>query len=276
MIDKKILIKSVKNALKEDCVNKDLSHKVLGKDALKKINAFLTNKEELVLSGIDWFNHSFKLIDNSIKVKWYFKEGDVIPPNQKICELSGTAKTILSSERTAINFIQFMSGISTKAKSYLHILNNDKIQLLDTRKTLPGLRYEQKYATKVAGIKNHRFSLSDGLMLKDNHLKTIGGVNSINYKHDQTNKFFFEIEVKKINEIEPALSLKPDILMFDNFSLNQIKKGIKIVNQRAKIEVSGLKNEKDLTKLSQLEIDFISMGDLTKNIKSIDFSLNIV
>ena len=276
MIDKKILIKSVKNALKEDCVNKDLSHKVLGKDALKKINAFLTNKEELVLSGIDWFNHSFKLIDNSIKVKWYFKEGDVIPANQKICKVSGTAKTILSSERTAINFIQFMSGISTKAKSYLHILNNEKIQLLDTRKTLPGLRYEQKYATKIAGIKNHRFSLSDGLMLKDNHLKTIGGVNSINYKHDQTNKFFFEIEVKKINEIEPALSLKPDILMFDNFSLNLIKKGIKIVKQRAKIEVSGLKNEKDLTKLSHLEIDFISMGDLTKNIKSIDFSLNIV
>ena len=276
MIDKKILIKSVKNALKEDCVNKDLSHKVLGKDALKKINAFLTNKEELVLSGIDWFNHSFKLIDNSIKVKWYFKEGDVIPPNQEICKVSGTAKTILSSERTAINFIQFMSGISTKAKSYLQILNNEKIQLLDTRKTLPGLRYEQKYATKIAGIKNHRFSLSDGLMLKDNHLKTIGGVNSINYKHDQTNKFFFEIEVKKINEIEPAISLKPDILMFDNFSLSQIKKGIKIVNQRAKIEVSGLKNEKDLTKLSQLEIDFISMGDLTKNIKSIDFSLNIV
>ena len=276
MIDKKILIKSVKNALKEDCVNKDLSHKVLGKDALKKINAFLTNKEELVLSGIDWFNHSFKLIDNSIKVKWYFKEGDVIPPNQEICKVSGSAKTILSSERTAINFIQFMSGISTKAKSYLHILNNEKIKLLDTRKTLPGLRYEQKYATKIAGIKNHRFSLSDGMMLKDNHLKTLGGVDSINYKHDQTNKFFFEIEVKKINEIEPALSLKPDVLMFDNFSLNQIKKGIKIVNQRAKIEVSGLKNEKDLTKLSQLKIDFISMGDLTKNIKSIDFSLNIV
>ena len=276
MIDKKILIKSVKNALKEDCVNKDLSHKVLGKEALKKINTFLTNKEELVLSGIDWFNHSFKLIDNSIKVKWYFKEGDVIPANQKICKVSGTAKTILSSERTAINFIQFMSGISTKAKSYLHILNNEKIQLLDTRKTLPGLRYEQKYATKIAGIKNHRFSLSDGMMLKDNHLKTLGGVDSINYKHDKTNKFFFEIEVKKINEIEPALSLKPDILMFDNFSLNQIRKGIKIVNQRAKIEVSGLKNEKDLTKLSELKIDFISMGDLTKNIKSIDFSLNIV
>ena len=228
MIDKKILNKSVKNALKEDCVNKDLSHKVLGKEALKKINAFLTNKEELVLSGIDWFNHSFKLIDNSIKVKWYFKEGDIIPPNQKICKVSGTAKTILSSERTAINFIQFMSGISTKAKSYLDILNNEKIQLLDTRKTLPGLRYEQKYATKIAGIKNHRFSLSDGMMLKDNHLKTLGGVDLINYKHNQTSKFFFEIEVKKIKEIEPALSLKPDILMFDNFSLSQIKKGIKL------------------------------------------------
>ena len=276
MIDKDILIKSVKNALKEDRVNKDLTHKVLGNEAIKKINAVLTNKEELILSGIDWFNHSFKLIDKSIRIKWYFKEGDFIPPSQEICKVSGTAKTILSSERTAINFIQFMSGISTKAKSYLDILNNEKIQLLDTRKTLPGLRYEQKYATKIAGIKNHRFSLSDGMMLKDNHLKTLGGVDLINYKHNQTNKFFFEIEVKKIKEIEPALSLKPDILMFDNFSLTQIKKGIKIVNQRAKIEVSGLKNEKDLINLSKLNIDFISMGDLTKNISSIDFSLNII
>ena len=276
MIDKKILNTSVKNALNEDDVFNDLSIRVLNKSALKKVEAKLTNNENLIISGIQWFNHSFKLLDKSIKIKWNFKDGDYIPSNQDLCVVSGNPKSILAAERTAINFLQFMSGISTKTNNYLKILNNKKINLLDTRNTLPNLRYEQKYATRIAGIKNHRFNLSDGLMLKDNHLKVLKGIDSIKYKHKKSKTYFFEIEVKKISEIEPALNLNPDILMFDNFSLNQIKKGIDIVNKRAKIEVSGLKSEKDLKKLSKLKIDYISMGDLTKNIKSIDFSLNLI
>lgn len=276
MIDKKILNTSVKNALNEDDVFNDLSIRVLNKSALKKVEAKLTNNENLIISGIQWFNHSFKLLDKSIKIKWNFKDGDYIPSNQDLCVVSGNPKSILAAERTAINFLQFMSGISTKTNNYLKILNNKKINLLDTRKTLPNLRYEQKYATRIAGIKNHRFNLSDGLMLKDNHLKVLKGIDSIKYKHKKSKTYFFEIEVKKISEIEPALNLNPDILMFDNFSLNQIKKGIVIVNKRAKIEISGLKSEKDLKKLSKLKIDYISMGDLTKNIKSIDFSLNLI
>jgi|TARA_B100001057_G_scaffold115832_1_gene114351 nicotinate-nucleotide pyrophosphorylase (carboxylating) len=276
MIDKKILNTSVKNALNEDDVFNDLSIRVLNKSALKKVEAKLTNNENLIISGIQWFNHSFKLLDKSIKIKWNFKDGDYIPSNQDLCVVSGNPKSILAAERTAINFLQFMSGISTKTNNYLKILNNKKINLLDTRKTLPNLRYEQKYATRIAGIKNHRFNLSDGLMLKDNHLKALKGIDSIKYKHKKSKTYFFEIEVKKISEIEPALNLNPDILMFDNFSLNQIKKGIDIVNKRAKIEISGLKSEKDLKKLSKLKIDYISMGDLTKNIKSIDFSLNLI
>lgn len=276
MIDKKILNTSVKNALNEDDVFNDLSIRVLNKSALKKVEAKLTNNENLIISGIQWFNHSFKLLDKSIKIKWNFKDGDYIPSNQDLCVVSGNPKSILAAERTAINFLQFMSGISTKTNHYLKILNNKKINLLDTRKTLPNLRYEQKYATRIAGIKNHRFNLSDGLMLKDNHLKVLKGIDSIKYKHKKSKTYFFEIEVKKISEIEPALNLNPDILMFDNFSLNQIKKGIDIVNKRAKIEISGLKSEKDLKKLSKLKIDYISMGDLTKNIKSIDFSLNLI
>jgi nicotinate-nucleotide pyrophosphorylase (carboxylating) len=276
MIDKKILNTSVKNALNEDDVFNDLSIRVLNKSALKKVEAKLTNNENLIISGIQWFNHSFKLLDKSIKIKWNFKDGDYIQSNQDLCVVSGNPKSILAAERTAINFLQFMSGISTKTNNYLKILNNKKINLLDTRKTLPNLRYEQKYATRIAGIKNHRFNLSDGLMLKDNHLKALKGIDSIKYKHKKSKTYFFEIEVKKISEIEPALNLNPDILMFDNFSLNQIKKGIDIVNKRAKIEISGLKSEKDLKKLSKLKIDYVSMGDLTKNIKSIDFSLNLI
>jgi nicotinate-nucleotide pyrophosphorylase (carboxylating) len=276
MINKRILIKNVKLALAEDNVRNDLSHLVLGKKAPKKIEAKLTNNEKFVISGIQWFNQSFKLLDDKIKIKWNFKDGDKILPNQNLCSVYGDPKKILSAERTALNFLQFMSGISTKAKSYVEILNNSDIDLLDTRKTLPGLRYEQKYATRIAGVKNHRFSLSDGLMLKDNHLKALNGIESITYKHKSSKNFFFEIEVEKLSELEPALSLNPDILMFDNFSFKQIEKGIKIVNKRAKIEISGLKSKKDLKKLSSLNIDFISMGDLTKNIKAIDLSLNII
>ena len=276
MIDKRILIKNVKLALAEDNVRNDLSHLVLGKKAPKKIEAKLTNNERFVISGIQWFNQSFKLLDDKIKIKWNFKDGDKILPNQNLCSVYGDPRKILSAERTALNFLQFMSGISTKAKSYVEILNNSDIDLLDTRKTLPGLRYEQKYATRIAGVKSHRFSLSDGLMLKDNHLKALNGIESITYKHKSPKDFFFEIEVEKLSELEPALLLNPDILMFDNFSFKQIEKGIKIVNKRAKIEISGLKSKKDLKKLSSLNIDFISMGDLTKNIKAIDLSLNIV
>ena len=276
MIDKKILNKNVYAALKEDRAHNDLSHKILKKKSLKTVEAKLTNNESLVISGIDWFNQSFKLLDKKIKIKWNFKDGDKILPNQNLCSVYGDPKKILSAERTALNFLQFMSGISTKARSYVEILNNPDIELLDTRKTLPGLRYEQKYATRIAGVKNHRFSLSDGLMLKDNHLKALNGIESITYKHKSPKNFIFEIEVEKLSELEPALSLNPDILMFDNFSFKQIEKGIKIVNKRAKIEISGLKSEKDLKKLSSLNIDFISMGDLTKNIKAIDLSLNIV
>lgn len=276
MINKKILSRNVEIALTEDKVNHDLSIKVLGENSLKKVKAILTNNEELIISGIQWFNRSFELLDKSIKIEWHFKDGDRIPPNQILCTISGNSGSILSAERTAINFIQFMSGISTKAKTYLSILGNKKIKLLDTRKTLPGLRYEQKYATKIGGIKNHRFDLSDGMMLKDNHLKVSGGIKSVKYIHKKSSKYFFEIEVKSISEILPALELNPDILMFDNFSFNNIKKGIKVVNGRAKIEISGLKSEKELKKLSSLKIDYVSMGDLTKNIKSIDFSLNII
>ena len=276
MIDKKILNKNVYTALKEDRAHNDLSHKILEKKSLKTVEAKLTNNESLVISGIDWFNQSFKLLDKKIKIKWNFKDGDKILPYQDLCSVYGDPRKILSAERTALNFLQFMSGISTKAKSYIEILNNSDIDLLDTRKTLPGLRYEQKYATRVAGVKNHRFSLSDGLMLKDNHLKALNGIKAITYRHKNSKKFFFEIEVEKLSEIEPALSLNPNILMFDNFSLKQIEKGIKIVNKRAKIEISGLKSEKELKKLSNLDIDFISMGDLTKNIKAIDFSLNVI
>jgi len=276
MLDKNLIIKSVKRSLEEDDVLNDLTKLALLEKGQEITEASVKTREDCTISGIPWFNEAFNQLDPNINISWNFKEGDKVSSGLDICFLKGKAQSILSAERTALNFLQFMSGISTKTNSYLDLLGNSKIKLLDTRKTVPGLRYEQKYSTKIAGIKNHRFNLADGLMLKDNHLKALKGIDSIKYIHKKSKTYFFEIEVKKISEIEPALNLNPDILMFDNFSLNQIKKGIDIVNKRAKIEISGLKSEKDLKKLSKLKIDYVSMGDLTKNIKSIDFSLNLI
>ncbi|MDA9608437.1 carboxylating nicotinate-nucleotide diphosphorylase [SAR86 cluster bacterium] len=275
MLDKSLITKNVKNSLLEDEASNDLSKLALAKTGTKTINAVLTAKEDCIISGIDWFNESFILLDSDVEFNWYCNDGDSIKKGADICFITGKAQSILSAERTALNFLQFMSGISTKTKLYLTLVSASKIQLLDTRKTLPGLRYEQKYSTRIGGAKNHRFNLADGLMLKDNHLKILGGIENVSYEHIKSNELFYEIEVKEISEIESALNLNPDIIMFDNFSIDEIKKGASIVNNRCKIEVSGLKSKEELKELSLLDIDYISMGDLTKNISSIDFSLNI-
>jgi nicotinate-nucleotide pyrophosphorylase (carboxylating) len=275
MLDKNLIIKSVKRSLEEDDVLNDLTKLALLEKGQEITEASVKTREDCTISGIPWFNEAFNQLDPNINISWNFKEGDKVSSGLDICFLKGKAQSILSAERTALNFLQFMSGISTKTNSYLDLLGNSKIKLLDTRKTVPGLRYEQKYSTKIAGIKNHRFNLADGLMLKDNHLKILGGINNVSYFRKSEDNFFYEIEVNKIIEIEPALKLKPDIIMFDNFTTDEIVEGINIVNKKCKIEVSGLKSEMELLNLSKLDIDYISMGDLTKNIKAIDFSLNL-
>ena len=168
-----------------------------------------------------------------------------------------------------------MSGISTKTNKYSKLLKNSNIELLDTRKTFPGLRYEQKYSTFIGGAKNHRFGLFDAIMLKDNHLKAFGGIKKIkNIKFLKTGDFL-EIEIEKLSQIKAALKSKPDILLLDNLNLSEIKKAISLIDNKCLIEVSGIKKPEDIKKYKNLSIHYISLGDLTKNIESIDFSLNI-
>jgi nicotinate-nucleotide pyrophosphorylase (carboxylating) len=169
-----------------------------------------------------------------------------------------------------------MSGISTKTNQYSKLLKNTNIELLDTRKTLPGLRYEQKYSTFVGGAKNHRFGLFDAIMLKDNHLKAFGGIKKIKNIKFSKRGDFLEIEIEKLSQIKVALKSKPDILLLDNLNLSEIKKAISQIDNKCLIEVSGIKRPEDIKKYKNLPIHYISLGDLTKNIKSIDFSLNII
>ena len=268
--------KNVRVALKEDSVRQDLSIKAITKFSKKIVTAELIIREKAIISGKAWFEESFKLIDPAIKVSWRFKEGKEVPKNSIVAKITGNPKAILSAERTALNFLQFMSGISTKTALVKSKIKNKKIKLLDTRKTIPGMRSEQKYATKIGGATNHRFDLSDGLMIKDNHIFAADGLNNISFKKNFNRGKFLEIEVKKLSQLKDALRLKPDVIMLDNFSKTSIKKALKIINAQTKIEISGIKNESHLKEVSNMNVDFISLGDLTKNIKAIDFSLNFI
>ena len=268
--------KNVRVALKEDSVRQDLSIKAITKFSKKIVSAELIIREKAIISGKAWLEESFKQIDPAIKVSWRFKEGKEVPKNSIVAKITGNPKAILSAERTALNFLQFMSGISTKTALVKSKIKNKKIKLLDTRKTIPGMRAEQKYATKIGGATNHRFDLSDGLMIKDNHIFAVDGLNNISFKKNFNRGKFLEIEVKKLSQLKDALRLKPDVIMLDNFSKTSIKKALKIINAQTKIEISGIKNESHLEEVSNMNVDFISLGDLTKNIKAVDFSLNFI
>ena len=268
--------KNVRVALKEDSVRHDLSIKAITKFSKKIVSAELIIREKAIISGKAWLEESFKQIDPAIKVSWRFKEGKEVPKNSIVAKITGNPKAILSAERTALNFLQFMSGISTKTALVKSKIKNKKIKLLDTRKTIPGMRAEQKYATKIGGATNHRFDLSDGLMIKDNHIFATDGLNNISFKKNFNRGKFLEIEVKKLSQLKDALRLKPDVIMLDNFSKTSIEKALKIINAQTKIEISGIKNESHLKEVSDMNVDFISLGDLTKNIKAIDFSLNFI
>lgn len=244
-------------------------------DSKKILKATLITRQNGVLSGSSWFEESFKQIDKKAKFKWKIIEGETFKRDDVIAEISANSNAILSGERTALNFLQLMSGISTKTNKYSKLLKNCNIELLDTRKTLPGLRYEQKYSTFVGGAINHRFGLYDAIMLKDNHLKAFGGIKKIKNIEFSKRGDFLEIEIERLSQIKSALKSKPDILLLDNLNQKEIKKAISLIDGKCLIEVSGIKKPEDIKKYQNLPIHYVSLGDLTKNIESIDFSLNV-
>ena len=274
-LKKSIVKESVKRALLEDGYKNDLSLKAKSINSKKVLRATLISRENGILSGSFWFDEAFKQIDKQASIKWKVIEGDNFKRDSVIAEIKASSQAILSGERTALNFLQLMSGISTKTNKYSKYLKNTNIELLDTRKTLPGLRYEQKYSTFVGGAKNHRFGLFDAVMLKDNHLKAYGGIKKIKNIEFSQRGDFLEIEIEKLSQIKAALKSNPDILLLDNLNLSEIKKAISLIENKCLIEVSGIKKPEDIKKYKKLPIHYISLGDLTKNIKSIDFSLNI-
>ena len=238
------------------------------------VSAYVITREECTFCGKDIIFEVFKQVDPTVEVTVLINDGDSIPANSTLFTAKGSARSILTAERTALNFIQTLSGTATTTARYVKELNGTTTQLLDTRKTIPGLRALQKYAVKCGGGVNHRIGLFDAFLIKENHIAACGGINKavVQAKKNHPDRPV-EVEVESLNELEQAICAGADIIMLDNFSVEQIKRAVIITNKRAKLEVSGNITLETLRTYSQVGVDFISSGALTKNLLSIDLSM---
>lgn len=242
--------------------------------ANEQANAKVITREDCIFCGKDLIIEVFKQVDPSIKVNVLVNDGDAVTANSTLFTATGSARAILTAERTALNFVQTLSGTATTTAHYVKELAGTKTQLLDTRKTIPGLRILQKYAVKCGGGANHRIGLYDAFLIKENHIAACGGINKAvaQAKQNQPNKPI-EVEVESLVDLKQALDAGADIIMLDNFNVEQIKQAVVVTNKRAKLEVSGNMTLQTLKTYSQAGIDFISSGALTKNLQSIDLSM---
>ncbi|MDY0135649.1 MAG: carboxylating nicotinate-nucleotide diphosphorylase [Thiomicrospira sp.] len=266
------VMRNVEMALAEDIKTGDLTADLIPEQT--QAHARIITRERAIICGRPWFDAVFHQLDSEIKINWHCEEGAQVEPNQLLCELKGNARALLSGERSALNFLQTLSATATTTAHYVAALGQSKTQLLDTRKTLPGLRLAQKYAVKMGGGNNHRMGLYDAILIKENHIIACGGLQAAVMRAKSLHPgITVEVETESLDEVTQALAAGADIIMLDNFSLTQIKQAVQLVNGRAKLEVSG---NIELTKLSELAdtgVDFVSSGAITKHIQAIDLSM---
>ena len=267
--------KIVQLAISEDIGDGDLTSSLLGD---KMIDAEIVCRENAVICGVEFANLCFLSIDRNIQIDWSVADGSEVNSGEVICRISGPAKNIVTAERVALNFLQLLSATSTKTAELVRLIRGTKAKLLDTRKTIPGLRRAQKYAVKCGGGVNHRMGLYDCVMLKENHILAIGSLEaSIKNAVNKFPKIPIIVEVESLHELQSALSMR-DInrILCDNFSIEDLRKAVKISSGIYPLEASGGLNENNILQYAETGVDFISIGSLTKDIKSIDLSLRFL
>lgn len=244
--------------------------------------ATVITREECIVCGVEWVNEVFKQLDSvyqtTTQITWFVADGESVAPNTTLFELSGNARILLTGERTALNFLQSLSGTATETGKYVIELQDSGTKLLDTRKTVPGLRSAQKYAVTCGGGVNHRIGLFDAFLIKENHIAACGGIeNAVKTAKQNHPDKTVEVEVESLIELQTALSAGADIIMLDNFSISMIEQAVdinqNINNGRAKLEVSGNMTLSTLKQYARAGVDFISVGALTKHVNAIDLSM---
>jgi nicotinate-nucleotide pyrophosphorylase (carboxylating) len=267
------------NALSEDVGSGDITTSAILRKVKNAEGIFLI-KQEGIIAGLNIVQRIFELKDNKLNYTKFKQDGDKVSPCEVAAKISGSASSILTAERTALNFIQRMSGIATLANLYKEKIKHTKVKILDTRKTVPGLRILDKLAVKIGGCENHRIGLYDMFLIKDNHIQVAGSItNAVSLCKDYLSKnninCKIEVEVSNLEQLEEAIGCEPNLIMLDNFSTDKIKKAVSMVDGRCKLEVSGGINLDTVLQIAETGVDFISVGALTHSVKAMDISLEV-
>ena len=258
----------------EDIGSGDLTAQLIPQQT--QASAQVISREQAVICGRPWFNQAFLQLDPAIKINWLIEEGQQVIANTKLCTLQGNARALLTAERTALNWLQSLSGTASLAYDYAQAVAGIDVKVLDTRKTVPGMRIAQKYAVKMGGCENHRVGLHDAILIKENHIIACGSLQqAVLQSRQQHPDVLIELEVETLDQLEQALSLPLDRIMLDNFSLDQMREAVKQVQGRIKLEASGNVNLKTIRAIAETGVDYISVGVLTKDIQAVDLSMRV-
>ena len=264
----------VRQALAEDIGTGDVTAALLAESAMAQ--ATVISREEAVLCGTAWFTDVYRQIDPEVVVQWQREDGATIRPDQIVCSVSGRVRSLLTGERTALNFLQTLSGTATRTHRYVELVAGTSASILDTRKTLPGLRTAQKYAVACGGGTNHRMGLYDAILLKENHIAAAGNIQTAVTNARQANPGLkLEVEVETLAELTQALEAGVDFVLLDNFTLSDIRRAVNQTAGAAKLEVSGGVELASVRGYAETGVDYISVGDLTKNIQAVDLSMRL-
>ena len=274
MLTQQYIQQLVDLALKEDIGSGDITAELVRPDT--NARAVVVSRETGVLCGSTFVNTVFSMLDAEINIDWFKSDGDLLEPNDTLFTVSGNARKILTGERTALNFLQLLSGTATLAFRFANSVEGTSVRLLDTRKTIPGLRLAQKYAVTCGGCHNHRIGLYDAFLIKENHIEACGGIaDAINAARKSAPGKTVEIEVETLNELQLALAANPDRIMLDNFSEAMLREAVAANAGRCELEASGNITELNLRSIAETGIDFISIGALTKRVEPLDLSMRL-
>jgi nicotinate-nucleotide pyrophosphorylase (carboxylating) len=265
----------VQQALAEDVGTGDITAALIPEQ--QRSTAHILCREDAIICGAAWFDEVFRQVDNNISIDWHVHDGDNVQANQEICILKGSSRSLLTAERTALNFLQTLSAIATQTHAYVEAIKDTGARVLDTRKTLPGLRTAEKYAVACGGGHNHRMGLFDAFLIKENHIKAAGSIAAaVQAARTQHPELKVEVEVENLEELQDALSVGADQILLDNMTLSRLREAVTINNGRAKLEASGGVTLTSIRDIANTGVDYISVGSLTKNIIAIDLSMRFV
>ena len=258
-----------------DLLNGDITAQLIPESS--QSHARIISRDNAVIAGCPWVDEVFKQLDPAVDVIWHVKEGQKVNANDTLFELKGSSRSLLTGERSALNFLQTLSAVATKCHTYSEKVKHTHVKLLDTRKTIPGLRTALKYAVTIGGCHNHRIGLFDAFLIKENHINACGSIKqAIEQAHDIAPGKPVEVEVESFEELDQALEAGADIIMLDNFSISDTKKAVELAKGKAKLEASGGITDATLVNIAETGVDFISIGVFTKDITAVDLSMRMV